>query len=223
MNRNFPALFCLIVLLFSCSKGDGDKNLYPGLSIPLYAGASESTIKNDKDSFGQNTIYKLKEAVPPENIFDFYNAELTKLGFEQNNEAAFLSKNTGADHLAQGIWTSPPARYLKGWANHDKTIVIKTTLNYTNDNKVKIDCFIHPYSDPEPLLNYLKALDKTGEIDEFNNILSIYGLPNKNLDIKKALEEQPNNKIVIALSQIMEKSNAEVQSNYDKYINSLDD
>jgi hypothetical protein len=192
--------------------------LYPGLEVPLYNGASESVVYNDKEILGQTRSYQINEAVPPDEIFSFYSKELTKLGFKPNNQIAFPSQET-KDYIRQGSWTTPPARYFKGWTNQTNSIVIKTTVTYTVDNKVKISLFVHPYSDPQPLFGYIDELKKAGEDEEFNKILSQYGSQDRDIDIEKALKEQPKNKIVIKLAQLMKEAKDELRKNYNEFIN----
>ena len=215
MIRYFSVLICSL-LLFSCSSNDNKLNLYPNFPVPLFAGASEPSIDQEKEYFAQSTTYQIDKAVSPETIFDFYLEELTRLSFKQDN-SPFYIKTEDTEYIEQGKWETPPARYMKGWTNQDNTITIKTTLDYTLDNKVKVIFFMHPYSNPEPLMNFKTELERNGEIKEFNRILSKYGVPNEEFDFEKALKEEPNNKVLKSFVALINENAQELKSNYETF------
>jgi hypothetical protein len=101
--------------------------------------------------------------------------------------------------------------------SQDKTITIKTTLDYTSDKKIKVIFFMHPYSNPEPFMEFMSNLKHTGEIEEFNKLLSKYGIPNEGVDFEKALKEEPNNKVLTSFVALTNENAQELKSNYERF------
>lgn len=206
------------LLLVACTDSI-IKDLYPNFSVPILEGATNINTFENQNLISKDTHYILSKLESPEVIFEKFNFEFKKYKLLENTKLVFPELNLVNNTISTGDWQKEPAIYTKGWVDEDKLIIVKVTLTYTFDKKIKVNCFIHPYLDSTLMSNFHNFLDKEGKTEEFYQLINKYGKKNGDFNHTLAIKENPNSEILKTYVQFVEDNFSVIKENYTKYTN----
>ncbi|WP_136525411.1 hypothetical protein [Geomonas ferrireducens] len=114
---------------------------FPNFSLPIYPGATNLKIHQDKPAKGAKaTTYRVSTAFPAADLTEFFNKEMTKRGFgkfydpiECLNQFAWNTNNprTGKWEIAK----KPPARYVAMWSNRKEDQLLWVAIDFKPNQK----------------------------------------------------------------------------------------
>ncbi len=118
----------------------------------------------------------------------------------------------------------PPARYFRAWVDSHKNLMFKLTLSYEDDtDKLSVTCFLHPSAQHDLFIEFDKWVTDMGKEQEFGEFLTSYTKPDKNVDIKRALKENPNSKLIKKIAKAAEQDKQNIAAAYKTYKETIQD
>ena len=144
----------MIILLIGCTKSDP----FPGVQLPIYAGAMNLNKAFDSPAEGAKSVaYDVTMDFPANELIDFYNKEMSKIGFSPLPEEGIGTFKWEDFNTKSGRWEESsrvPARYTATWVNKEKTqrvwlyIVYKPKGNSKDwENMPMVSCSMAKYFD----------------------------------------------------------------------------
>ncbi len=116
------------------------------------------------------------------------------------------------------IAVSPPARYFSAWIDGYRNLIFKLTLYYNaGDDKLSVTCFLHPYARENIFLEFDEWVSSIEKENEFYEFLSKYTKPDKEVDIERALEENPNSELIKRFAKAAEQDRQNIAAAYKAY------
>ena len=169
----------LILIAFSVSGLTScDSDPFPGVLLPVHPDAIGVNTMNDRPAKGAKAVaYLVSVEFPASKIIEFYNCELTSMGYAPFNDTS--------SSRPSGLWSSfnnrsgeydettePPGRYIAHWVDSAKSTWIWLVISYkynrldpTWKNTAMVSCNIAKYSASEEGVKLIKAYIK----DEANS------------------------------------------------------
>jgi hypothetical protein len=111
----------LVILLIGCAKSDP----FPAVKLPIYPSAINPNKAIDSPVKGAKAVvYDVAMDFPAKKLTDFYNREMSKIGFIPLPEEGIGTFKWEDFNSKSGNWeetTKVPARYTATWVNKEKT------------------------------------------------------------------------------------------------------
>lgn len=194
-------VYCLLFSV-SCHKANNQKDPYPDIKIPVYGGAEDIKYFSDMSIFVKSVNYILRVNYPATEVIDFYNKEFNELKFEDYSKCNI---KTNWDIIRSAMKNDYPftRRFAQCWLDPKKEIEIFVILQYgTNSpdkwtNKLSVFCQIEPFFDETDIENFFDKLRKKGKLGNFMSLLQKYSTSDQNIDLEKAINENPKNQNLI--------------------------
>jgi hypothetical protein len=168
-------LFSVLALItfFVLGMTSCDSDPFPGILLPVHPDAIGVTMMNDRPAKGAKAVaYRVTVEFPASKIIEFYNRELTSMGYATFNDTS--------SSRPSGIWSSfnnksgeydettkPPGRYIAHWVDSAKWNWIWLVISYkyngldpTWKNTALVSCNMAKYSAYEEGVKLKKAFVK---------------------------------------------------------------
>jgi len=131
-------VFVLLMSILTTSIIAADSDPFPNVTLPVHAKAINPTTKyNSPFSGAKASVYKIKMSFPAQDLTDFYDSQLKKMGYERfpqgGDDGTFEWMNF---NNRSGQWektTALPARYTAAWVNQQRTLKIWLYIAYKYD------------------------------------------------------------------------------------------
>ena len=139
MNKAFilAKILPLIILLIGCTKSDP----FPAVQLPIYPSAINPNKAIDSPVKGaKSVVYDVAMDFPAKELTDFYDKELSKIGFFPLPEEGIGTFKCEDFYSKSGNWeetTKVPARYTATWVNKEKTQRIWLLIAYGPRRNIK--------------------------------------------------------------------------------------
>lgn len=210
-------LFFLI--LISCSAKGNDP--YPEFAIPIYKNSYDISTDIDNSIYGKSLQFFVNEKFPASNVRQFYEDFLSKNGFLELENYKYADKTWVKFNWESLKWDvvadSPPARYIRAWVDSHENLIFKLTLNYEDKDKLFVACFLHPYTRHILFNEFDKWITDKGKKQEFGEFLIKYTMPDKKVDIERALKENPDSELIIKFAEAAEQDKQNIEAAYKAY------
>jgi hypothetical protein len=204
--RNRISVIILLVtcclFLFSCNKPSYHvygKDPFPQINLPIFTDAFEVHHVINKPEGSKSVQYKAKITWPAQEIIDFYNSAFNKMGLSKYSKDNY---GTGRwEHFIDGTQKgcTEDNRYIETWVDKNHSIRIVLNLDYRGTKKalgvseVSVVCQINKFYDFTRMNEFDEKLRKINKEQEFYTLIGKYSKSNHELDIEKAMKENPNN------------------------------
>lgn len=209
----------VFIFLIACSVKENDP--YPEFTIPAYKNAYDISTGLDNSIYGKSLRFFVHEKFPASNVKQFYADFLSKNGFSELNNYKYSDKTWVKFNKESLKWDivadSPPARYCRAWVDSHENLMFKLTLNYEGKDKLSVTCFLYPYTRHNLFNQFEKWLEDMGKEQEFGEFLTKYTMPDKKVDIERALKENPDSELIIKFAEAAEQDKQDIEAAYKAY------
>lgn len=217
-KRDFSLLLVVICLIFlsSCEEPKYDvygKDSFPEIKLPLYPKAIRINHIINRPEGTKSVSYKVRIKWPAQELIEFYESEFEQMGFSKYS----------ADGYGRGKWfqfidgtkkNEPEVnRFIETWADKNHSIRVLLHLDYLRErdnpwpNEVFVMCQIQQFFDYTKLNEFMEKMRRSGKEQEFNELLLKYLSKDKDMDIERALKENPDNEDLKEFIQLLKNDN----------------
>jgi hypothetical protein len=160
-------IILMVILLIGCAKSDP----FPAVELPIYPGAINPNRAIDSPVKGAKAVvYDVAMNFPAKELTDFYNREMSKIGFIPLPEEGIGSFKWEDFNSKSGNWeetTKVPARYTATWVNKEKTQRVWLYIAYkpkrdgkNRENIPMVSCNMAKYWDMDTVKKQLENQNK---------------------------------------------------------------
>lgn len=161
MKRIAALLACgLLVLL---TVGHAAAVDFPNFSLPVYPGATNLKVHQDKPAKGAKAAtYRVPTFFPARDLTNFLNKEMTKRGFQKFSDPidSLRQFSWNINNPSTGKWEiaqNPPARYVAKWSNEKEDQLLWVVIDFKPNQKETKTAYVSVQV--ARLSAYLKELD----------------------------------------------------------------
>ena len=188
-------------------KGFTNEKPFPSFNMPVMNGSYNYTKASDK-SRGLNSIkYLLQTEYPANEVLEFYDSKLTKIGFVSSNHKYKRKWECFIDGTIDG---NPKVRQLLAlWVNPKLDVEAFLALRYikvkkTWTDELHISFQIQPSIPTKALEVFLNKIAESNKTADFMKLIDSYRQSNGEVDIEKAINENPNDHLLKEYKRIIE-------------------
>ena len=205
-STNIVISFFLIAIIFSF--GDtifSQPDPYPNIEIPIMEGSYNVRRFINRPKGTKSLNYYIKAEYPADKVLQFYDSEFKANGWIPSNK----EKKQWEYFVDSTMKDEPKVKQLLSfWTNQKLQKKAFLALKYVKvddkwSNELHVICQIQPLSDRTKLYFFIKKLDESGNLGEFMEMINFYRMANGDVDINKAIKENPNNKYLKEYKKIV--------------------
>ena len=199
---------CLTILWFneiSYSKADP----YPNIEIPIIDGAHKVKKFIDNPKGTKSLNYYIRAKYPADKVLQFYDLEFKRNGWIDSNGKMTRQWDCFTDDTVEG---NPQVRQLLAlWINPKLRTEAFLALRYVKigdkwGDELFVVCQIQPEIDTTRLENFFRKLEELKQYQEFMRLINSYLMPNGEVDIEKAVRENPNNELLKEYQKVIRET-----------------
>lgn len=191
------ASFCLIATIFFF-KGISNSQVdpYPNIEIPIMKGGYKVKEFFDHPKGTKSLNYYVKVEYPADRVLQFYDSRFKENGWIASNDKMKRQWECFIDGTIEG---EPQVKQVLAlWINPKLKKEVFLALKYVKamdkwSNKLHVICQIQPLIDRTRLEEFMKQLDESGYLSKFMKLINSYRMANGEVDIDKAIKENPDN------------------------------
>ena len=203
------AFFCLLITIFVL-KGisNTQEDPYPNIKIPVINGAYNVKIYFNHPKATKSLNYYVRAEYPANEVIRFYDSEFKQNGWIACNGKA---KREWECFIDGTIASKPLVRqFLALWVHPILKKEAFLALRYVRigdkwSNELHVICQVQPLSDRTRLESFMKKLDKDGGLSKFMNLINSYRMANGQVNIDKAIKENPENHYLKEYKRILDE------------------
>ena len=193
------ALYLLsIVFLFNGVSNSQDSQVdpYPSIAIPVMKGAYRVKRFFNEPKGTKSLNYHIKIKYPADIVIKYYESHFKGLGWISSKDETQRQWECFIDST---IETKPKVRqFLASWSNPKSKVEAFLALRYIKvgdkwSNELYVICQIQPLINRAKLEKFMKHLEDTGQLSKFIKLINCYRMTNGEVDLDKAIKENPNN------------------------------
>jgi hypothetical protein len=182
--------------------------------IPVISNGYNIKTAINKPKGTKSTNYLVKIKYPALEVLEFYDARFRQMGFVSSFNGRFGERKWECfiDGTKKG---NPRVRQLLAlWINHKLHAEAVLVLTYEKTGKkwedeLRVLCQVQPTIDTKRLENFLEQLNLSNQHANFMELLDLYRMPNGEVNIEKAISENPDNDYLKEYKSIIDEMNRE--------------
>ncbi len=216
LTRDFVFLLLVFSLFFafSCDKPkyhEYGKDSFPQINLPVYPDAFQVHHIINRPEGAKSAQYKVKIKWPAQPLVDFYHSEFKRMGLSKYAEDGYGRGEWGK--FIDGTKKNAPEinRYIETWVDDKHSIRILLSMNYMRikgnpwPKEVSVVCQVSRFYDFTKLNEFDEKLRKSGKYEQFHTMIGKYIKDNNEIDIEKALKENPDNEELKEYIELLKK------------------
>ncbi len=178
---------------------------YPNIEIPIMEGSYKVRRFYDRPKGTKSLNYYIKAEYPADKVLQFYDSEFKANGWipskkEKRQWECFVDSTMEGEPQVKQL--------LSLWTNQKLEKEAFLALKYVKvedkwNNALHVICQIQPLSARTKLDVFIKKLDESGNLGKFMEMINSFRMANGEVDINKAIKENPNNKYLKEYKQIV--------------------
>jgi hypothetical protein len=191
-------LFVISIGCGICNGAKAENDPYPMFEFPVVSSGYDIKGFINKPKGTKSTNYILKVKYPAPEVLDFYNTRFKEMGYTPSFNGRFGDREWECfiDGTKKG---NPRVRQLLAlWINPELHTEVVLALIYEKTGKnwgdeLHVLCQIQPTIDTGRLENFFDQLNTSKQNATFMKLLDLYRMPNGEINIDKAISENPDN------------------------------
>ncbi len=214
MKRLAVMFFIISIASGVYGRAKAEDDPYPMFEIPVMSNAYNIKKFINKPKGTKSINYLVRIKYPALEVLQFYDARFRQMGFVPSFDGRFGKRKWECfiDGTKNG---NPEVRQLLAlWINpklHAEAVLVliyeKTDKKWGDE--LRVLCQIQPTINTERLENFLKQLNLTNQYAKFMELLDRYRMPNGEVNMKKAISENPDNEYLKQYKSIIDQMNRE--------------
>ena len=210
MNKRI-AMLCVILSIFNlCKMLYAETDPHPQIDIPIFPNAHDIKKYVNISQGTKSVSYIVNIKYPATEVLKYYESIFKEKGWIPSLRDNFEKKEWDCfiDGLRPG---NPYVRQLLGlWSNAQLDLEAALALIYIKNgknwgNELNVLCQIQPKIDTTKLDAFFRKLEESNKRAEFVKILDVYRKPNGEVDLEKAIIENPKNIYLKEYKSIIDK------------------
>ena len=205
-------LFVILFYLGIGNKAVAEEDPYPMFEIPVIADAYNIKTFVDNPKGTKSTNYFVKIKYPAQEVLEFYNMQFKELGFIQASNGIFGKREW--DCFIDGTENKDLEirQLLASWISPKLNAEATLALIYEKKDsawgdELRILCQMHPVIDTEGLERFFEKLKSSSQYVNFMELLDVYRMPTGEINIEKAISENPTNNYLKEYKSIIDEIN----------------
>jgi hypothetical protein len=189
--------FCLIATIFFFKAvSHSQVDLHPNIEIPVMKNGYKVKRFLDYPKGTKSLNYYVKADYPADKVLRFYELKFKEMGWIVSIQKAKRQWECFVDDTIKG---EPQVRqFVALWINPELKKEAFLVLKYVKvgdkwNNELHVICQIQPLIDRTRLESFMKQLDESGHLRKFMELINSYRMANGEVDIEKAIKENPDN------------------------------
>ncbi len=180
---------------------------FPSFNLPVMDGNYNYTKASDKSRSLKSISYLLRTGYPANQVLEFYESKLTKLGYISSIKKYKRKWECFIDGTIDG---GPKVRQLLAlWVNPKLNVEAFLALRYIKVEKkwtdeLHVSFQIQPSIQTKALEIFFSKLAESNKTAEFMRLIGSYRKSNGEVDIEKAINENPNDELLKEYERIIE-------------------
>jgi hypothetical protein len=195
-------LSCLAIFILSCNDRSNNSqpvDPYSNIELPIYPKGYNVQKYVNKPLGTKSVNYSIKVKYPAIQVLKYYQDNFREMGWSLSNrdrndnmewESFIDSTTNGSPQIRQLILTWRDSR------NKNELFLALRYKKYMQEDwndELNVLCQIHPLVNTSKLDNFIKRLRESKQHEEFMKMLDSYRMSNGEVNIDKALRENPDN------------------------------
>ena len=169
---------------------------YPSIEIPIFPGSYQTRAVFCQPKGTKSLNYFVRIPYPAREVLEFYDGKLRQVGYVVSLSKHKRQWESFIDDTLEG--GKRVRQLLASWINPALKSEAFLVLRYVEINKkwtneLHVLCQIQPLIDTTQMEDFFERLSKLGRFEEFMKLLDSYRMSNGNVDIDKAIYENPGN------------------------------
>lgn len=207
----YIALFlCLggIVAISAIGEVYSEVDPYPAIEIPTMPDGYQITTVFGHPKKTKSLNYFIRAQYPADEVLQFYDSKFKEIGYIASFNKFKRQWECFIDGTIEG---SPKVRQLLAlWINPEHKVEAFLALRYVKDgkywdNELHVLCQIQPLIDTTRLEEFLRQLGESRKHAEFMKLLDSYRMSDGEVDIDKAINENPDNDYLKEYKRIIDE------------------
>ena len=204
-----------IVSISTIGKVFSDEDPYPSIEIPVMPSGYHITRVFGHPPKTKSLNYFILAQYPANEVLQFYDLRFKKIGYIASFNKFKKQWECFIDGTIKG---NPRVRQLLAlWINPELEMEAFLALRYIKagdnwGNELHVLCQIQPLIETTRLEEFLRQLSESKQHAEFIKLLDSYRRTNGEVDIDKAIRENPDNDYLKEYKKILNEMNRKLRS-----------
>jgi len=187
-----------------------EEDPHPSVKIPIIPGSYNITRIFNNPPKTKSLNYFMQARYPADEVLAFYNLKFKEIGYVPSLNKFKRKWERFIDSAIEG---NPKVRQLLAlWINPDLKLEAFLALRYIENgeswsNELHVICQIQPLIDTGRLEKFFRRLSESGKQAEFMKLLDSYRMSDGEVDIGKAVNENPDNYYLKEYKSIIDEMN----------------
>lgn len=199
-----------IIVILTIGKVYSEEDPYPSIEIPVLPDSYHITRIFDHPPKTKSLNYFLRTQYPADEVLEFYDSKFKEIGYVASSNKF---KRQWEFFIDGTIEEEPRVRQLLAlWINPALKVEAFLALRYVKDvkswgNELHVLCQIQPLIDTTRLEEFLRQLHESNKQAQFMKLIDSYRMSDGEVDIDKAVSENPDNDCLNKYKKIIDEMN----------------